>query len=104
MIDDQVEFAVKPHRAVHSLGYYAFSEKFVPSLNPGKYQAPGKTEWRLERNKALIWLALVDQALQESKTTGTSFSERAATSGKGTSFSKAVVARINSRVIIGSTK
>lgn len=77
MIDDQVEFAVKPYKAVHSLGYYDFAEKFTPVESPGKYQAPGKTEWRLERNKALIWLALVDQALRESKSTGASFPEGA---------------------------
>lgn len=77
LIDDQIEFAVKPHKAVHSLGSYDFSERFIYSANPTKYQAPNRTEWYLERKKALIWLALVDQALQESKSTGGSFPDRA---------------------------
>lgn len=74
LIDDQVEFAVKPNKAVSSLGIFNFTEHFDSTRAGTKYQPNTQEEWQLERNKALLWLSLLSEALSRSQRTGSDFS------------------------------
>lgn len=70
LIDDQTDFAVKPHKAVSSLGVFDYFKSFDPSLT-GKPYAPASLEaWSMERNKALLWLAMLDTALENARVHG----------------------------------
>lgn len=75
LIDDQVEFAIKPYKAVSSMGFFNFSEEFKTPQHGEAYAPKTRAEWRQERKKALVWLHLLDEALLESKLKGTSFAE-----------------------------
>lgn len=75
LIDDQVEFAVKPYKAVSSLGFFNFSNDFKAPLASEAYTPKTRAEWLQERKKALVWLHLLDEALLESKLKGTHFAD-----------------------------
>nr|BFD64072.1 hypothetical protein BdHM001_27530 [Bdellovibrio sp. HM001] len=75
LIDDQVEFAVKPYKAVSSLGFFNFSPEFIAPLAGESYAPKTRAEWLQERKKALVWLHLLDEALKESRTKGTHFAD-----------------------------
>ncbi|MFV3408456.1 hypothetical protein ACNH6C_07600 [Bdellovibrio bacteriovorus] len=70
LIDDQTDFAVKPHKAVGSLGIFDYFKSYDPSLS-GKPYAPASFDaWSMERNKALLWLAMLDTALENARVHG----------------------------------
>ncbi|UXR64492.1 hypothetical protein EZJ49_15595 [Bdellovibrio bacteriovorus] len=75
LIDDQVEFAMKPYKAVSSLGFFNFGAEFTEPKAGEAYAPKTRAEWAQERNKALVWLHLLDEALLESKLKGTSFAD-----------------------------
>ncbi|WP_373998140.1 hypothetical protein [Bdellovibrio bacteriovorus] len=74
LIDDQPEFAVKPLKSVSSLGHFNFQQKFDVSRAGEKFFPASEIEWKMERNKALVWLALLENAIAESARTGKDFS------------------------------
>ncbi|ASD62734.1 hypothetical protein [Bdellovibrio bacteriovorus] len=70
LIDDQTDFAVKPHKAVGSLGIFDYFKNYDSSM-AGKPYAPASFEaWSMERNKALLWLAMLDTALENARVHG----------------------------------
>ncbi|WP_413587098.1 hypothetical protein [Bdellovibrio sp. HCB274] len=75
LIDDQVKFAVAPWKAVDSMGHLEFQIAFDQKM-AGKTEYPVTAEeLRAERDKALMWLALIEEALQKSKQYRTPFSQ-----------------------------
>jgi hypothetical protein len=73
LIDDQVNFAKPPLKAVPSLGLYNFQPSFDSSKAGKDYFPPTEKAWSLERNKALLWAAALDSALNESASGKISF-------------------------------
>ncbi|WP_413578139.1 hypothetical protein ACLVWU_06310 [Bdellovibrio sp. HCB290] len=76
LIDDQVKFAVPPWKIVDSMGHFEFQIKF-DHITSGKaeYLPPTSEQWLAEKDKALMWLALIEQALHKSKRFHTPFSQ-----------------------------
>lgn len=74
LIDDQVEFARPPLRAVSSLGVFNFMQKYDPTLTSQKYFPPNQQIWKIERNKALLWLAMIEYSLEQANKKGLEFS------------------------------
>ncbi|UOF01270.1 hypothetical protein [Bdellovibrio reynosensis] len=66
LVDDQVNFSVKPWKAVASLGVFNFQKEFDASKANEAYFPKSKEEWRAERDKALMWQALLEEALSSS--------------------------------------
>ncbi|MEK2690822.1 hypothetical protein AAAA73_17155 [Bdellovibrio sp. GT3] len=74
LIDDQIKFAVAPWKAVDSLGHLEFQSKFDPE-KVGQFEHPATVEqWQTEKDKALMWLALIEEALNTSRKLHTPFS------------------------------
>lgn len=74
LIDDQPGFAKHPLHAVDSLGRQTFQVQFNPQHVGQQYYPNYVAEWRTDRNKALIWLAMIDLALTESQKNNRDFS------------------------------
>lgn len=75
LIDDQIKFALAPWKAVFSLGKFNFQNEFQ-SVKSGQAFFPADTsEWIAEKDKALMWKALLEEALVQSQRTGRPFSE-----------------------------
>lgn len=75
LIDDQTDFAVKPHKAVHSMGIFDYFKAFDPSMTVKPYAPTSHQAWSMERNKALLWLAMLDTALENARVHGDLASE-----------------------------
>jgi|GEM_PF-2406446 len=73
LIDDQPEFAKQPLKAVSSLGRLTFQNDFNSSRVGETYFPANREEWRMERDKALLWLGMIDSALTDSKKNGRAF-------------------------------
>lgn len=73
LIDDKPGFANKNVTAVSSLGTTTFTKRFDKSRSGLKYFPKDYQAWKLERDKALIWLALIQKGFQ--RPVGTSFSK-----------------------------
>lgn len=75
LIDDQVDFASGRVKAVPSLGTLKFTHKYVPQRRHEKFFPANEIEWRQERDKTLVWLSAIDQAIQARRRLGVSFAE-----------------------------
>ncbi|KHD89569.1 MAG: hypothetical protein OM95_03030 [Bdellovibrio sp. ArHS] len=73
LIDDQPEFAQKPLKSVSSLGHYNFQESFDAGRSTEKFFPASYEQWQQERRKALVWLAIIENALAESSRSGKDF-------------------------------
>ncbi|WP_374029171.1 hypothetical protein [Bdellovibrio bacteriovorus] len=73
LIDDQKNFAVKPLKAVSSLGHFNFQKRFNARAATELYYPSDVHSWDMERNKALLWLAMLESSIQESRQSGTDF-------------------------------
>lgn len=75
LVDDQVNFAVKPWKAVASLGVFNFQKEFDPSNAREAYFPKDKEQWLAERDKALMWQALLEEALSSNALKKQSFAQ-----------------------------
>ncbi len=75
LIDDQVNFSVKPWRAVNSLGFFNFQVTFDPSKADKEFYPKTGVDWRNERDKSLIWLSLIEESIRRSQISNESFSQ-----------------------------
>ena len=75
LIDDKPEFASPKLTAVSSLGTTSFTKEFYPQRAQEEFFPKNLTAWKLEREKALIWLAHIEEALIARRNLGISFSE-----------------------------
>lgn len=77
LIDDMVDFAKPPLKAVDSMGVYNFQRRFDPTRAGEKYFSPSLTDWSNERQKAVLWLALLDVSIRDAAAGNESFAEAA---------------------------
>lgn len=75
LVDDQVNFSVKPWKAVASLGVFNFQKEFDATRSTEAYFPKDKSEWLAERDKALVWQALLEEALTKTSNEEKSFSQ-----------------------------
>nr|WP_295899451.1 hypothetical protein [uncultured Bdellovibrio sp.] len=93
LIDDQVAFAKPPLIAVNSLGVYNYQNRFDASRSLELHFPVSEAQWKMERNKALLWLAMIDLAFQKSQNDSVSFSEAARSVWKKQSTNSLLIAR-----------
>ncbi len=74
LIDDQINFAKPPLKAVSSLGRTTYQSHFSPENSDKKHFPLTKIDWERDRNKALIWLAMIDMGFFEAERTNKDFS------------------------------
>ncbi|XGC80035.1 hypothetical protein ACES2L_11920 [Bdellovibrio bacteriovorus] len=75
LVDDQVNFSVKPWKAVPSLGVFNFQKEFDSSKTNEAYFPRSKEQWLAERDKALMWQALLEEALSSNALKKKSFAQ-----------------------------
>ncbi|WP_374075028.1 hypothetical protein [Bdellovibrio bacteriovorus] len=75
LIDDQVNFAKPPLVAVNSLGQFNYQNQFDSSRTNEKHYPATEAQWAMERNKALLWLAMIDFSIREAQQSGKAFSQ-----------------------------
>lgn len=77
LIDDMVDFARPPLKAVESMGVYNFQRRFDPARAGEKYFPESLAHWSNERQKAVLWLALLDVSIRDAAAGNESFAEAA---------------------------
>ncbi|QDK38924.1 hypothetical protein [Bdellovibrio sp. NC01] len=75
LIDDQIQFAKAPLKAVPSLGNYNFQSQFDAQRVNLPYMPSDEFAWKHERDKALMWQSLIEEAMERSQKSEKSFSE-----------------------------
>lgn len=75
LIDDQVQFAKAPLKAVPSLGVFNFESQFDTQRVNLPYMPANEFAWKHERDKALMWQSLIEEAMELSQKSEKSFSD-----------------------------
>lgn len=75
LIDDKPEFASPKLKAVSSLGTTTFTKEFDAKRSREKFFPKDRKFWKLERDKALVWLTHIEEALIARRKLGIPFSE-----------------------------
>ncbi len=75
LIDDQVEFAKSPWKALASLGVFNHQNQFDQRLSAQDFFPSTKDAWLREKDKALMWQALLEEAIFLSRKSEKSFSQ-----------------------------
>ncbi|HEX7672907.1 MAG TPA: hypothetical protein VF412_01980 [Bdellovibrio sp.] len=75
LIDDQPEFAKAPWVGVSSLGRFNFQKNFDASKIPMSFFPENREQWMAEKDKALMWKTLLEEAISSSEKSETSFAQ-----------------------------